>query len=93
MAINNPILNPTVVHADGYNDLVIFNVQNRFADKSLLRVFTIKDAVQRDFANFAMVNLSSTTPQYYSISMQGPVYNKTSIAGAIDTTIRELLNA
>lgn len=94
VSATGPALVPGVVVADGFqNDVILFQLQERFEPTSIVRTFTIPNEVQRDFAQFAMVTLSDTVPAFYSIEMTGPLYKKDSVPKVINSTITELLNA
>lgn len=88
----NSIITPNIVTADNYlNDIILFDLQQRFEPTTLVRTFTIPNQVQRDFADFAMVALSDTTPAFYSISLVTPKYKRESVDKVIDMEIRELV--
>jgi len=88
-----PIISPSVALADNFQlDEIIFNLQARFQDTSLVRTFTISNEATRDFADFAQIAESNTTPAFYSTLMISPLYKRVSVEKVINTTFTELTN-
>lgn len=83
---------PKQIFTQAYlDDPIQFQVDERFQPETVLRQMNEFSVVERDNANFAVVDSGVTGSSYYPVLMNSPVFNRTVFTKNIDRNFRQLV--
>ncbi len=81
---------PEVITTHAYiNDPIKFTVDGRFYPETVLAQIGEIPIVDRDGANFAVIEYGTTGKTFYPIPMTSPIYKHAAVKKHIDHTFRE----
>lgn len=90
--IYGPFVKPEIITAENFgDDTIVWQLQSRFTESSVVRNFQIPGIASRDFSNAVIVNIDATGSLFYTASMVSDVYNAQNVSRSVDTTFTELI--
>lgn len=83
---------PRLIFTDAYlNDPIKFEVDDRFQPETVLKQLDDIAIIDRDGAQFAIVDVGVSGSLYYPVEMNSPLYKRSMLLKNIDTTFRQLV--
>jgi hypothetical protein len=84
---------PKLIFTDATGEPIEFLNDIRFDTDALISQGTTNTVVERDFADYAVIDLGVTDPQIYMVEMYTKVYSRANFKRVFNETIEALKNA